>query len=343
MRRFFSMLLIASLVLAATILAACNFCPVEDPDEPGEHVHTYNDKVVDPTCSTYGYTEHYCTVCGYSMRDTIVDPVSTAHRYSDWETVTEPTCTEDGSESRECSLCGHVDERSIDAEHSWDEGVETEPTCTEAGYITYTCSECDETKVENGKEMLPHNFGEWKTNKEASCSEMGEREHTCEDCEYTETEETEMLEHTWDEGVVTDPTCEADGFTTYTCSECKETKVEDGEPKTGHTLGEWKVVKESSCTELGTEERKCENCDYFESRDIEMHNYVVTVVEAGCTTYGYTEHKCSKCETVYYTDYVEPHGHHYEDEDWHDSTTVPGNQEAKCTYCDHVEYRVKEN
>lgn len=343
MRRFFLILLIASFVLTATALAACNLCPVEDSNEPEGHVHTYVDKVVAPTCSTYGYTEHSCSECGYAMRDTLVDPVSSAHRYSDWETILEPTCEDNGTESRECSLCGYIDTRSIDAEHTWGEGVETEPTCEAAGYITYTCTVCDATKTEDGKAILPHNFGEWKTNKEASCSEVGEREHTCADCSYVETEEIEMLEHSWDEGVITDPTCEADGYITYTCSDCKTTRVEDGDPALGHTLDEWKVTKESSCTELGTEERKCENCDYSETRDIEMHKYVETVIDPGCTTYGYTEHKCSECGDVYYTDYVNPLGHNYNDEDWQDSKDVPGKESAKCTECDHVEFRDKED
>lgn len=41
--------------------------------------------------------------------------------------------------------------------------------------------------------------------------------------------------HTEDEGVVTDPTCTAAGYTTYTCSVCDNKRVAEGDAATGHT------------------------------------------------------------------------------------------------------------
>jgi len=68
--------------------------------------------------------------------------------------------------------------------------VETPATCVAAGYTTYTCS----------------------------CG-----------CTYRNPGEAATGEHSWDEGVYTEPTTEADAYTTYTCTVCGETKVESHE------------------------------------------------------------------------------------------------------------------
>lgn len=39
---------------------------------------------------------------------------------------------------------------------------------------------------------------------------------------------------------------------------------------TGHTWGEWKVIKEATTTETGKKERVCERCDYKEIAVISM-------------------------------------------------------------------------
>lgn len=72
----------------------CSVChakkeAVEIPATGSEHVHSYTDKVVAPTCTKDGYTEHTCT-CGYSYRDTYVG--ATGHSDAD----------NDGN----CDVCG---------------------------------------------------------------------------------------------------------------------------------------------------------------------------------------------------------------------------------------------
>ena len=59
--------------------------------------------------------------------------------------------------------------------------------------------------------------------------------------------------HEYD-SVVTDPTCTEQGFTTYTC-ECGDSYVDNYVDATGHTYGEWTVIKEATVDTEGEMER----------------------------------------------------------------------------------------
>ena len=65
--------------------------------------------------------------------------------------------------------------------------------------------------------------------------------------------------------VVTPPNCTEKGYTTYTCRNCSYSYKGNEVDATGHTWGEWKVVKEATTTETGKKERVCERCDYKET------------------------------------------------------------------------------
>ena len=58
--------------------------------------------------------------------------------------------------------------------------------------------------------------------------------------------------------VVTEPTCEAQGYTTHTCSRCGDSYVDTYTDALGHA---WKLdhIDDSTCTEAGTEYYVCEN------------------------------------------------------------------------------------
>lgn len=64
--------------------------------------------------------------------------------------------------------------------------------------------------------------------------------------------------------VVTPPNCTEKGYTTYTCRNCSHSYKGNEVDATGHTWGEWKVIKEATTTETGKKERVCERCDYKE-------------------------------------------------------------------------------
>lgn len=66
--------------------------------------------------------------------------------------------------------------------------------------------------------------------------------------------------HSYDAGVVTKAAaCTATGVKTYTCSVCKAAKTESI-PATGHTEGDWIIVKKPTATEKGSRYKKCKIC-----------------------------------------------------------------------------------
>ena len=75
--------------------------------------HTLRDTVVVPTCTTGGYTEHTCTVCGVTYRDTITP--AQGHSWSEWAVEQAPDCFTAGLETRTCSVCKEVETHVLPA------------------------------------------------------------------------------------------------------------------------------------------------------------------------------------------------------------------------------------
>lgn len=94
--------------------------------------------------------------------------------------------------------------------------VVTAPTCDVAGYTTHTCA-CGNVVVDTEVDALGHVWGEDGTCTRGECDASNH-------------------EHVYD-AVVTNPTCEAAGYTTYTCNVagCNKSYVEDGEAALGHS------------------------------------------------------------------------------------------------------------
>ena len=188
-----------------------------------DHEHNYEAVVTAPTCTEKGYTTHTCS-CGDSYVDSYVDALG--HDMGQWKTTKEATCTEKGAKERKCSRCDHTETEEIAALGHDHQAVVTAPTCTEKGYTTHTCSRCGDSYVDSYVDALGHDMGQWETSKEATCTEKGVKERKCSRCDHTETEEIAALGHEYT-AVVTEPTCEAQGYTTYTCSRCGDSYVSD--------------------------------------------------------------------------------------------------------------------
>ena len=65
--------------------------------------------------------------------------------------------------------------------------------------------------------------------------------------------------HSWDEGVVTEPSCTAKGFTTFTCTVCGATKTGNVTEMLPHSFGDG-VTTYSTCTTLGNITKTCSVC-----------------------------------------------------------------------------------
>ena len=224
-----------------------------------------------------------------NAEDTVIPAKGHDYRDEDWEVTVEPTCLEKGTEYRACrNDSSHGETRELAA--------------------------------------LGHAFGEWEVAKEATELEEGLEKRVCSRCK---TEETKTIPKTGHKHVLVyverkEPLCEAEGNTEYwKCDEglnpCgRYFSDEAGENEinsedtviqaTGHDYRDedWKVTKEPTCVEKGTEYRACRNdSSHRETRDIQPTGHtpaeehkIEVVDKPGCEKAG--KHLdityCSTCE-----------------------------------------------
>ena len=305
--------------------------PTTDPTEPTEHIHAFGEwtVVMEQTCTERGVEISLCACGEYESRAIAAD----GHSFSDWVVTKAASCAENGEEARACT-CGETETREIEATGHVYSGEVTAPACTERGYTTYTC-ECGDSYVADYVDATGHSFGEWSVTKEAnctqkgeetsncscgeteiremeatghhygdwavtkaaSCTENGEEARTC-TCGETETREIEATGHVYS-GEVTAPACTERGYTTYTC-ECGDSYVADYVDATGHSFGNWVVIKEATETETGEQIRRCD-CGETETGIIPVIVHIsgewIVTKEATCTQKGEETRTCSCGET----------------------------------------------
>ncbi len=245
---------------------------------------------VAPECKENGWTVgEKCSECGKIT----IAPTS----------VPATGCVDVDPKDNVCDVCGdvyctHPEEKLT--------SVYTDPTCEADGYTTQTC-ECGYVNVVTDTDSkLGHAYGGLVAKVEATCTEDGmEAHYECSVChkffdeEKNEVEESSLVigapGHDYD-AVVTDPTCEADGYTTYTCA-CGDSYVEtDTDSKLGHTYGDLVAKVDETCTNDGKEAHyECSVCHKFfdaEKNEVAEDSLVI----AGGHKYVGTE--CSECHAI---------------------------------------------
>ena len=122
----------------------CSVCLYKETEEIAklDHTHSYEDKVVEPTCTEGGYTEHKCE-CGHSYKDNETQP---SHKEQVLE-AKEATCTEDGlTEGKKCSVCNEVlvEQEIVEATgHEYGDWViDLQPTSSTIGIMSKHCKIC---------------------------------------------------------------------------------------------------------------------------------------------------------------------------------------------------------
>ncbi|UTY39690.1 leucine-rich repeat domain-containing protein [Allocoprobacillus halotolerans] len=173
-----------------------------------------------------------------------------------------------------------------------------------------------------------HSYSEWKQTKAPDCTNPGTEERICADCQNKEIREIPALGHGETElKNAKDATCIEEGYTgDKVCKVCGEV-LEQGKviPKLAHSYDEWKQTKAPDCTNPGTEERICADCQNKEIREIPALGHGETELknakDATCTEEGYTGDKvCKVCGEVLEQGKVIPKlAHSYKD--------------GKCTVC----------
>ena len=178
-------------------------------------------------------------------------------------------------------------------------------TGKKAGTVTITA------KTTNGltanaqiKVVSGHTFGTWTTTKNATCTQVGTKSRKCTVCGKTETQTIAKTGHKSVTDKAIPATCTTDGKTEGShCSVCGAViKAQEIIKATGHKFGNWTTIKPATCTESGTQIRKCENCGATESKSLSAKGHTEVVdkaIPATCTTDGKTEGShCSVCNTV---------------------------------------------
>ncbi|MBO4734444.1 MAG: hypothetical protein J5662_08210, partial [Clostridia bacterium] len=221
--------------------------------------------------------------------------------------------------------CTGCEEKLDNAAHTFDDGVVTAPSCTEGGYTTYTCTVCGYSYTADEVAATGHSIGEWLSDatdhwhvcaecgeildKAAhtfddgvvtapSCTKGGYTTYTCTVCGYSYTaDETAALGHDY-VAAVTAPTCTEGGYTTHTCSRCGDSYVTDEIPATGHTLGEWLSDAENHW-------KVCENCSGEIDKAAHTPSVWILDVPATAEATGLKHKECTVCGAVIETAVIE--------------------------------------
>lgn len=129
--------------------------------------------------------------------------------------------------------------------------------------------------------------------------------------------------------------CEVSGYIAMTCSKCGQVTNSSVLWKLEHEYGDWETVRESTCTQLGLEQRVCGLCQSVEERETEKlaHTYVSEIKEPTCGRDGYTLQTCGVCGHEEKTDIVTKLGHNYEVTVVPPTCTADGYTRHKCGNC----------
>ena len=286
----------------------CTVCGKTETQTIAKTGHkSVTDKAIPATCTTDGKTEgSHCSVCGAVIKaqDTIN---ATGHKFGNWTTTKSSTCTESGTQIRKCETCGATESKSLSAKGHTEVVDKAIPaTCTTDGKTEGShCSVCGAViKAQDTINATGHKFGNWTTTKSSTCTESGTQIRKCETCGATESKSLSAKGHTEVVDKAIPATCTTDGKTEGShCSVCGAViKAQDTINATGHKFGNWTTTKSSTCTESGTQIRKCETCGATESKSLSAKGHTEVVDKAiptTCTTDGKTEGShCSVCGAV---------------------------------------------
>ena len=286
----------------------CTVCGKTETQTIAKTGHkSVTDKAIPATCTTDGKTEgSHCSVCGAVIKAQEIIK-ATGHKFGNWTTIKPATCTESGTQIRKCETCGATESKSLSAKGHTEVVDKAIPaTCTTDGKTEGShCSVCGAViKAQEIIKATGHKFGNWTTIKPATCTESGTQIRKCETCGATESKSLSAKGHTEVVDKAIPATCTTDGKTEGShCSVCGAViKAQEIIKATGHKFGNWTTIKPATCTESGTQIRKCETCGATESKSLSAKGHTEVVdkaIPATCTTDGKTEGShCSVCGAV---------------------------------------------
>ena len=151
---------------------------------PPVHVHNYTVQVIEPGCTSEGYSTYTCQSCGNTYSGSVTS--QRGHQYGDWVITKEPTCIDAGESTRTCTICGHTQVQQMLVPGHQYKVTTMNPTCTEDGYTLYQCTRCAETRTMSTQPKIGHSYSAWRTVQEATTTKQGIMARTCAACDDEE-------------------------------------------------------------------------------------------------------------------------------------------------------------
>ena len=224
-----------------------------------EHIHDYNMKIIEPTCTEQGYTLKTCKGCGKTLQSDFTDSIG--HSYGDWKIVFEATEESEGLMGKTCSICGNKETKSIaKLEHIHDYNMKIiEPTCTEQGYTKYICA-CGDIYTDNYTSKLSHSYTEKIV--QPTCTADGYTKHTCVCGDTYYDNYVSKVEH---EIVILEKvnsSCTKTGLTQGEyCLNCDYRVEQEIIPALGHYYSDWEVSLYPTYETTGYKTKTCTICN----------------------------------------------------------------------------------
>ena len=196
----------------------------------------------------------------YPMASSDYQPgTETQCQHSHQATILDATCTEDGLATYTCTKCGETTTEVIEKLGHDYRDVITEPTCAAGGYTLHICSRCSDSYTDTETPALEHTWDEGTVTQKPTDTRPGVMTYECINCDASKTESITCSHKSYD-SVTTDATCTAEGQTVYTCTNCGYSYTETI-AKRDHQWDEGTVTKEPTATEAGEKTQHCATCD----------------------------------------------------------------------------------
>ena len=281
----------------------CTRCAASTADQ--KHNWQFAGVINAPSCTESGIEKLVCAVCGAEKTST-VDAVG--HSFSD------KYRSNGDVHSRFCTRCQTT---TADLPHNWQSsGVISSPTCTDTGREMLTCTVCNAISTAT-LDALGHDFAdEYHANGDV-------HSRFCTRCQTT----TADLPHNWQSvGIITAPTCTAEGTENIVCSVCgaQSTGPVSVAPHTysdvflpngdvhsifctvcsqsavsqSHVWISEGIISEPNCTEMGTEKFSCAVCGAEKTESLPAKHASgewLTVTHATALVAGEKMLRCSRC------------------------------------------------
>lgn len=280
---------------------ACKLCSLDATRRIDAAQHKFAPFVVtnEPTCLSEGLQHQTCEVCGHSCNERI--PV-VPHVLGMPYIFQEATCEDAGILALDCSICGYVEMTDYPAlGHKftqWHKPVDS--SCLVGWIETSSCDHCDKP-ASRYIDAQTHAYSPWQQEIAATCYGEGEKYRTCTNCANKEDVVLPIVSHTYSQPYVTkEETCSAEGEVAVSCTVCKIILETRPSSKLPHAWTSWDVEKAPTCTEGGSEARRCANCNESENHPLPPCGHQPkewkTALMPTCEMAGEKHSLCSVCD-----------------------------------------------